>query len=1091
MKSLARLSSALLLAVAFLVPSVIAQEFAIAEEYTASDAAPASLLESPAKLTLHRVSLERALGALYAQSGVRVAFSPSLLPTKIVSCDCGDVTVQTALDRILAGTDFRYTAVGEQVLVEPTPAPSIIRGDRRVMFASMGPQGDHAVSGATRNSATSASRAAPRVQEGTITGQVTDQAGNPLAGAQVFVQGTNIGALTDAEGRYRLANVPAGEATLRVQRIGFGTGERTVTVTSGETVAADFQLSETAIGLDEVVVTGSPAGEQRRRAIGTGIASIDVENTLANAPITSFNELLQGREAGVVSMAASGTAGTAGPMILRGITSLTQDNQPLIYIDGIRLDRSNTNLVGTGGQVIDRLSDINPQDISRMEVIKGAAATALYGSEASSGVIQIFTKRGQAGETQYSAGVRLGANRIPQNLPLMHPDPQYPSANDMLSTGLHQEYTASMRGGTDQFGYYVAGSHVDSEGSFVNNVFQRSGVRLNLEARPSERFTAGFTSSFNRSDIQLPPNDNWIDGILTTLYLGNPVTRGTESDPWGGAFIPVPLAMAREIYDRTNRFTGGVNLQHRLSPAFTHRVTVGVESVDGQGITFRPYWTEPGQADRPGTRSVNSRTNLQTNIDYSASFTQQLGENLEAQISAGSQFFTRSDHRVFATGTDFASPGLQSLGGTALASVNESDLSYTTGGLFAQGQFGYLDRIFLILGIRGDGSSAFGEAFGWQAFPKASLSYVISEEPWFQVPAISSLRLRGGWGTAGTQPGAFDAVRTFGNVVGMHGQPGIRAATFGNPDLAPEISHEFEAGFDLGFLGGRGNLEVTAYDQRTHDVLLGQRYPPSLGLLATQLTNVGQVHNRGFEISGNFALVERPGLRWGFNAGYAFNENEVVDLGDAPFMQIDRFGSRIVEGYPVSGKWERVTVGTDEEGFPIASDEVVYIGPSIPPHTGNLGTDLTVGTFTARAVGQFAAGHVVNNHLRPYMGFNRTGEEYWNEVIRHGNDPQHPEVLRFVERNRIFGDFIEDADWFKLREVSLSYGLPPRISGIMGARDATLTLAARNVLTLTSYTGTDPEMSATFGDGNNLSVGADFFSVPPAQQLMFGINVSF
>jgi TonB-dependent starch-binding outer membrane protein SusC len=927
---------------------------------------------------------------------------------------------------------------------------------------------------------------------GTVTGVVQDQTNQrPLAGAQVSIAELNLGALTDSNGSFELTSVPAGTHEVQVQFIGYRPATAEVTVTSGETATLDFSIAPQAIDLDEVLVTGSPAGETRRRTSGTNIASVDIETRLQDAPITRLQDALQGREAGMTSLASSGTVGSAGPMILRGITSLTQDNQPLIYLDGVRLDRGNTNMVTTGGQAVSRLNDINPQDISRVEVIKGSAATAMYGSEASSGVIQIFTRSGRPGETTYNVGARFGANRIPDNLHAMHTDPQYPNPNDLLRTGLHQEYNASVRGGVDQLGYFASVSHTDTEGSFPNNYFERTAFRLNLEIRPSDRLTANLNTGFSMTENQMPPNDNWIGGVLTNIYAGNPARFGTESDPWGGAFIPVPLALLREIVDDTKRYTSGISIRHQATSWFSQRATVGMEFIDQQGSTFLPYYTEPGQADRPGTRSVNTRQNLQVNVDYGLALSREWSSSLASEVSGGGQLFVRRDQRVFATGTDFASPGLQSLGGTALASVNESELNYTTGGAFLQHQLGHRDRLFFTVGLRMDGSSAFGDDFGWQAFPKADVSYVISDEDFFNVDWISTFRLRTGFGTAGTQPGAFDAVPTYGNVVGFNGRAGIRASTFGNPDLAPEVSREFEAGFEAALFQDRVTMDMTAYHQRTEDLLLDQRFAPSLGLTATQLTNVGEVENVGVELNTGVSLMQRTDFSWDLNAGYSYNRNEVLDLGETPLISLDRFGSRIQPGYPVSGKWEPVIVGYDENDMPIASDTAVFHGASIPPHTGHLGMDVSFGNVTLTANGNFAFGHVINNHIMSYLAQQGTGEYYYAIVDEHGGDEEHPAVQRYVEENRIYGTNIEDADFFKLRELSVGYTLPQRLADRMGASNVRFTAAAQNLLTLTGYSGSDPEMSSTYGDGNNLAIGADYFSVPPARQFMAGFNVTF
>ncbi|TVP42129.1 MAG: TonB-dependent receptor [Gemmatimonadales bacterium] len=928
--------------------------------------------------------------------------------------------------------------------------------------------------------------------QGTITGQVVDRSNRrPLAGAQVMIPALEMGTVTNAEGTFRLGNVPAGTHQLAVQFIGYERVTQQIDVASGETLTLNLQMVSRAIALDEVVVTSSPAGEARRRALGTNVASVNVEQALRDAPITSLNDILQAREPGVVNMSSSGSTGTAGLNILRGITSLTQDNQPLIYIDGIRMDRSNRSEIATGGQTLSRLNDINPQDIARIEVIKGSAATAMYGSEASSGVIQIFTKQGTPGEVVYEAGVRLGANQIPKNLPLQHPDPQYPSANDFLSTGLYQEFNASVRGATEHLSYFVSGSHMDNEGSFINNFQTRSTGRGNMVFRPTETFDGMLSSSFSRQRTRLSTNDNVTTGILTNVYLGNPLTRGTAYDPYGSAFQTVWREIERERYDFNTRYTAGLTLNHRPGGGFSHRLALGLDYISAGGSQLTPWYEDPGRAPFQGGKSENRRITLNTNIDYGASFTRPLSDRYEARISAGGQFYTQDMNNTSAAGTNFIAPPLKSIGGTETRGAGENELRYTTGGLFSELQLGYQDRLFFTVGFRADGSSAFGEDFGFSTFPKASVSYVISDESWFDYRHISTLRLRSGWGTAGTQPGAFDKLRLWGTTQGMDGMMGFRPTRQGNPDLGPEVSTEIEGGFDAGLFEDRVSVEFTAYSQRTDDILVSFQFPVSTGILANQLRNAGTVRNRGFEVGTTVSLVETPTLAWRMNAGYAYNSNEVLNMAGTPRQIVDRFGTQIVEGYPIAGKWEQVIVGHDEQGMPIASDTAVYLGPSIPPHTGNLGSDLSLRSLTIRATGQFAMGHVVNNHLRPYMAINRVGVDYYNVLEAAGGDPDHPDVTRFMAEQGIYGENIEDADWLKLRELSASYALPTSLSQRMGASSVRLTAAGRNLLTFSRYSGADPEVSATFSSGNNLSIGADFFTVPPSRQFVFGINMTF
>ena len=927
---------------------------------------------------------------------------------------------------------------------------------------------------------------------GTISGTVTESgSGRPLANVRISIEGTTLGTVSREDGQFTLPNVPAGTHRIQAAFIGFAPREVTVTVTAGGTADVNIELATRAIALDEVMVTAAPASAQQRRAIGAGISVVDVESRLATAPVTDLSQVLQGREAGVVNMSSGGTQGTAGLNVLRGISSIVQDNQPLIYVDGVRMDRGNTSLISTGGQTISRMVDIPPQDIARIELIKGSAATAMYGSEASSGVIQIFTKRGRPGETVYDATVRMGTNTLVSDLLLQHPDPQYPSANDFVSTGLHQEYTASVRGATESFSYFVSGSHTDSEGAFVNNYMRRTASRVNLSWKPSETLTGDVSTSFGYTDIRLPSNDNVTTGILTNVYLGNPITRGTEHDPYGSAFEPVAIELSRSRNDEAYRYSSGITLNHTPSSLFSHRLTLGLDFLSGQGTTMTPWYEEPNRPPRQGGRSIQRRNNLQTNIDYGLSLRKNFTESMESHTTLGFQFFTQRDHRSGASGDRFAAPPLQSLGGTEAATISEAEVQYTTGGIFGQQQFGFDNKLFLIVGGRADGSSAFGDDFGFQFFPKVSVSYVVSDESWFSLPYVSMLRLRGAWGKSGTQPGAFDKLRLWSTVHGMDGRMGLRPSAMGNPDLGPEISQEFEAGFDANLFNDRMSFEFSAYNQRTDDLHLQYEFPVSTGILASQIRNAGSLRNRGIELSSRITVAQGMDYDWSVNFGYAYNSSKVISLAGSPSLLLDRFGTKVVEGYPMAGKWEHVTVGYDANGFPIASDTAVYIGPSIPPHNGNFGTSLTWRGITASLSGQFALGLYVNNHIKPYMAHNKVGVDYFRELERTGGDPNSEAMRIFEAKHRIYGDFIERADWLKLREATISYALPYNVTQRMGARSAVLSLSGRNLLTVSKYSGIDPEVSSTFSSGNNLSVGADYFTVPPSRQVIVGLSLSF
>ena len=924
---------------------------------------------------------------------------------------------------------------------------------------------------------------------GIVEGQVLEEeTGEPLAGAGVSIAGTGISTITGGDGTFEFTEVPEGEATLEVEVIGFEEAAQEIQVAAGERVNVEIELRTEALGLDEVVVTGTPGGAERR-AVGTSLSSLDAGELTRTAPVTTMEQVLQGREAGMVGMGASGTVGSSQSLNLRGVTSATQGNQPLIYVDGVRLETSQG--MSGGGEATSRLAALNPQDIETVEVIKGAAATTLYGSEASAGVIQIFTHSGTEEET-YSLSARVGASQIPPDLPLQHPDPQYPSANDILRTGLYHELDVSARGASGGINYYVSGSHSSEDGGVPGNHHDRSSARLNVGFSPHEDLDLDFRTNFMRSETGMMIQDNVITGVLANIMLGDPAALGSEDDPFGGAYMPYSRAVEQSRVEETFQFVGGTEVNHRIGTRFDQSLTLGIDFGDTERLLEWPY-SEEHDWPRSERTSVRER-NLRTNLDYSANLSLDLSADWTNRISVGGQLARRDATEQSAEGLDFPAPGLRIIDATAQRDVGESLLDYATGGFFVQNQVGYDDRIFLTAGLRADGSSVFGDDFGLQPYPKADVSWVISESPWFNVPQVESLRLRAAFGLAGQQPGAFDAQRTFEPFNHVGGQVGVRQATIGDPDLGPEVTQELEGGFEAALMGGRLDLDVTGYLQSTEDLLVQRSFPASEGFTASQLTNLGEARNVGLELTLDAALYQSADVLWDVTTTYSYNRSELTDLGDLDDINLDRFGTYLTPGYSIPSKWGVVKEGTDDDGMPIPSDEEQYQGPAMPPHNGNINTNVTWRGWGAFANAQWAAGHIVTNLRQPFMISSGTGEEYYRLVEEAGGDTDAPAVQALrAKADCCPGEFMESGDWLKLREIGVSYELPARlIGGQESGRSVQVFASGRNLLTLTGYSGVDPESAAQFGDDETgLRVSSEFMTLPQRRQFVTGVNVSF
>src|SRR5690606_13856686 len=447
----------------------VAQSLAMTERSGRAAQAGASVLDRPALLDVDNLPLPQALLELENASGVSVAFSPSLMDrARRVSCTCRTHTVGEVLDRLLATTRFRYVVLGDQVVIEPAP-----RGVARNLNGTATPiaLGAAGVNGsALAAPATAGADAANGASvQATIAGRVTDARSlQPVVSAQVFIPGTGIGALTDRDGRYLLRNVPPGAVTVRVQSIGYATVERTVTVAEGATAAVDVELVPEAISLDEVIVTAT--GEARAREMGTSMARITSRDIEAR-PARNTQDILTAAAPGIEVLQNTGQPGAGGTIRLRGNNSISQGNQPIVYVDGVRIYGGATPTHPAARQVASPLNDINAADIERIEVIKGAAATTLYGTEASSGVIQIFTKKGATGAPRWTAEVTTGFNSMGHVGPKSDPtgmwlnrcrgdglvgydgrvfeDPTCPASGSWLRNAPVQNYSLSVSGGLE------------------------------------------------------------------------------------------------------------------------------------------------------------------------------------------------------------------------------------------------------------------------------------------------------------------------------------------------------------------------------------------------------------------------------------------------------------------------------------------------------------------------------------------------------------------------------------------------------------------------------------------------------------------
>lgn len=929
---------------------------------------------------------------------------------------------------------------------------------------------------------------------GTVTGVVSNAvSGETIAGAQVSVPGTTLGTLANNVGRFVMINVPAGTQTIRAEFIGFAVQTQEINVPAGGNVVVTFELRSEAIALEGVVVTGT-AGQARRREIGNSISQINAA-AVENAPITEAADMLMGRAPGVTVQLNSGMVGVGSSIRLRGNNSVSQGNNPLIYVDGIRVRSDGSQYMDEGGHSMTPLSDINPDDIERIEVIKGAAASTLYGTEAAGGVIQVFTKRGAGGSAAWSLGVDYGFNNMGhiadpdiKNGLLMNDCTELGDVacpyGDWLDNGLIQKYNLSVRGGSEQSNYYLSGNWGDERGVIETGNYgedegqQSYSLRGNFGFNPRDDLTIRFNNAFIHKDTNWFPDGNNAEGFLLNVMRGEAGYTPAGEDG---------LILGMKLKTLTDHFTTGVNIVYTGLAGMNHRVNAGIDWAQNDYQEEHPYeyWRVP-----LGNREVDQYTTRKLTFDYAGSWDLAFGQNYSSQTSWGGQLYDDFVNRLNGFGDDFAGPGDKEVDSAARTEAAETRRNITNGGFFLQEMIGWKDKLFLTGGLRVDGHSAFGQDFGWAPYPKVAVAYTISDED-FWPEVLGNMKLRSAFGESGKAPGVFDAVRTWDAVAGDDGRPGVTPSNLGNPELGPERTREFEVGAEGSLFDGRVTYEYTYYSQTTTDALIGVQQLPSSGFIQTQLENVGEIDNWGHEVGVNFNAVNRDNVIWDLDFNFSTNKSEVVSLGGLESIYIG-WRNEARPGQALPEFCHQVVQNGDEVGVAPDMGGTECLGPTYPTHTFGINSSLTLlKRFTLDVLGEGQGGHTLSAAVL-YQNTRRFVNPLCYDIqakISAGNtsDLKTSDWALCDRAYTTYGMWAQAADFFKIRSASLSYRIP--VDWLPGnIRGATVRLQGRNLLKFTDFQGLDPEVSE---DGISSLYRQGYYHLPAFRTFMVSFKVDF
>ncbi len=1002
-------------------------------------------------------------------------------------------------------------------------------------------------------------------QRGSIAVHITDKAtGAAIAQAQISVIGTTLGGLTNNDGRVTVVGVPLGAQDVRIARIGYAEQKRTLTMVAGTPVALEVQLASVAFTLTPVVSTAT--GQTRRDEIGNSIATINAADVVAKAPVSNISDLLNSRAPGV-SVASGTQAGTGSRVRIRGINSISLSNEPIYVIDGVRMTSNNgSNSFGTGGNNASRVGDLNPSEIENIEIVKGPSAATLYGTDAANGVIVITTKKGRSGAARWNTygegGVIDDRNKYPYNYTIAGHSPGstayrsctltqvsaascvkdsvqiYSPLHDPDATPLGQGYRSQVglqvSGGSDALRYFISGDRgsevgvlqlpaferrrFDSTATPIHewtdrpNTSDRLSFRANLNAAISPKLDVGVTSNFIRVDQRYSGESNFTAGLGSQVFGGpgfkNNGIVSTVGTPLNGYRAWTPgYTWQEKTGQEATRFILGMNAIYRPTSWNITRLNVGNDYTSriDDNLLLRGEGPPLTATYRNGFKG-DSRTGLQNlSVDFASAVNTRVRPWLLAQTTIGTQYIDYSFSQNTATGTELA-PGSQTAGGGATKNATEATTLQKTLGFFVQEQLSINDRLFITGALRTDQNSAFGSNFQRVVYPKASVSWVVSDESFFPRSSIvDNLRLRSAWGASGVQPGSNDALRYYSAIstnVRSVDVPAVTYTSIGNGTLRPERTQEIEGGFDARLFHGRGSVEVTYYNKNTHDALISAIVPPSVGAAPTQRANLGAVNNKGWELLVSGTLLDRKWLAADMTVSGSTYTNMVKSLGNTP-AQIGTT-NRIVEGYPIQGLWARHISGWDDKN----KDGILTYDAD--PSKNEVFVD-TAATFrgynqprnivTLTNGFEFFGKRLRVQTLIDYRG----GNLYYNNTERircvsrqNCNGLMNPNasfqeqamvVATLNDPSKTLDGFFQPGEFTRFREASLTYTFSPRLASLARARTASFTLTARNLGVRTKYRGVDPETDRNASQDSDLA--EEFQTIGPPRYFIFRFNFGF
>ena len=967
-------------------------------------------------------------------------------------------------------------------------------------------------------------------QTRTVTGTVVDATtGQPLEGARVSVRGTALATTTGASGQFTLGSVPQTGVTITIRRIGSNPAE--VAVGPSQT-NVQVSLTRDPLRLSDVVVTGQATGVERRN-LANAVATVSGEDVSRVASQT-VEQALQGKVVGASIQSNSGAPGGGMQMQLRGVTSINGASEPLYVVDGVVVSNvaipSNQNEVTKATQgsnqsltqdnQVNRIADINPNDIENIEVLKGASASAIYGSRASNGVVIITTRRGRSGERQVHTTQRIGFSKISKTLGSRTftslPEAVAvwgPSASNFFQPGVvynHEkelagrtppssESVVDVSGGDADTRYYASGLWQNDGGIIRNTGYEKRSVRANLDQDFGKRLNLNLQTNVVKSLAQrgLTNNDNasvsfWMVLPFTPSFVNLKPANGIYPDNPYAISNPLQTAALMKNDEKVNRsiLAGRLTLRAIEQQSYNLRLELngGADQFNQENsLVFPPdLQFEPIDDGEPGTALLSNSNNLNLNLGSNAvlTFAPQSGR-FTATTSVGVNGSSQ-DLRISRIVSRNLVGGLTIVSAGTDVHVVEDRQRVENLSLFAQEEFLTLsERLLLTAGITGDRSSANSDSEKYFYYPKFSGSYRFPQPfSW-----LSEAKIRAAYGQSGNQPlfgQKFTPLSASNNIAGLPGLTVPEVGTVGSANLRPERQREFEAGTDLTFANGRAGVEITGFRRDISDLLLTRTLAPSSGFVFENF-NGGKMRTSGAEIGVTLFPIQSEATEWMFRTGYASNRSKIVEL-PVPAFSTGGFGTSLGAFRIEEGGSATQIFGNDS--LPDGSVIQRKIGDANPSFTMSFLNNLRFRSLRLYGLLDWQHGASVINLTKFLYDLGQNTEDY-AEPITYGS----LQTTKGANRLRLWPKqtkiYVEDASFLKLREITLSLALPQTMVARMGrgVRSAEFSLSGRNLWTHTNYTGMDPEVS-NFGS-QNIARNIDVAPFPPSRSFWFALNLGF